>query len=205
MLTHAKIIPLANSLKEELQLCINKLDTSEKQMRVFERYITVFHVHFIPWVSAMQNSVVTPVGQYAASDNILLELAEDHQRMLWNFMARVGVEPNVKVYQQLLPAIDKINNILVSSVKTQNGMGSSAVIFFLEETSKVFIPWLENVAVAHGSDELTYTKKHGEADSKHSTLALEAVCAEYQHGEYDAYYKFAFEAVRNLLTLIFSE
>ncbi len=154
------------------------------RLRVFEKYVTVMHPHFIVWVSAMQNSCVTPIGKYAAMDNVLVELSEDHQKMLFNFTGQFGVYPNVKVYQEALPMIDTINEIVIlRSIKTFNGAGVSIIIYALEQLSQDFLVWMHDAAIQEFKDsgnkvDVTYIEKHGHADIKHANLAKQAVLAE---------------------------
>jgi len=98
---------------------------------------------------------------------------------------------------------------MMLGVKHRNGSGPAAVIYLLEELSKVFIPWMEKVAKdLNPTANLTYTKKHGEADAKHSTLALDAFWAEYALWEEQPHAherpKAAIQNVNELLGLIFS-
>ncbi len=99
---------------------------------------------------------------------------------------------------------------MIEGVKNGHGEGTSAVIYLLETTSKVFIPWLEKAVILHGGKDINfdYTQKHGIADAKHSTLALDAFDAEYNFGackgQFDVYAKYAIVRVENLLEMIFS-
>jgi hypothetical protein len=65
-------------------------------------------------------------------------------------------------------------------ISLNRGIGPATVIFFLEEISKAFIPWIEETAREFGATDFLYTEKHGEADEAHSVQALHAVLAEAQ-------------------------
>jgi hypothetical protein len=170
---------LKNELAERLRS--PTMDENDIQKMVFTRYISVFHPHFIVWVAGMQNSCITPTGKYAASSNIVLELVENHQGMLWDFMSQCGVTPDAEEYKKLLPEIGKVNKfVAVTGVKFHHGYFPAAVIYFLEEASKVFIPWLAKAARNLGAKKMQYPDAHGEADFLHSDLAFEAVIAESQ-------------------------
>lgn len=198
------LILRAKSIQSTLRSSLLLVNEHSKERKVLVNYITVFHPHFIPWMAAMQNSCITPEGLFASSDNILLEIMEDHQKMLWDFMHQINIRPNVEIYEKLLPVIVSVSKIMNESVRLKNGTASSTVIFLLEESSKIFIPWIERAAKGNNATDFTYTKKHGEADEKHSGLALRAACAEYAHTKRDEHIQEAFECTHNLLETIFS-
>lgn len=102
--------------------------------------------------------------------------------MLYNFMAAIGVRPSDREYQALLPVIEEINKIMIYGVKNNSGAGPAMVIYALEEISKIFIPWLGDIATKRGASDLSYVEKHGEADAEHSLLARKALEAELDMG-----------------------
>jgi hypothetical protein len=177
-----------------------------EQRNVFEKYVSVFHPHFIVWVAGMQNSCSSTTGKYAASDNIELELSEDHQKMLFNFMAQINIFPSNEQYKKLQLAIDTVNQVMAYGIKHKAGAGPAMVIYLLEESSKQFIPWMEEVAIEHGITDRTYIEKHGEADQRHASLALEAVLVEdATHPDKDQQIDVAFNGIFQLLSIVFSE
>lgn len=209
--TQEKMDDLLVQLRQSLESNFHLLDTSEKQLAAFQKYITVFHPHFIVWLSAMQNSCITVTGKNAASENILLEIGEDHQLMLWDFMRQFQISlvlPNTRQYIKLLPTIKLINMTMKLGVEHKNATGPALVIFLLEEMSKTFIPWMEKVAREHGATDFTYTEAHGEADVPHADLARDAFWAEYalykNHIHFFDRVKLTFQNVEDLLYSIFS-
>lgn len=180
------------------------INTKDQIRLAFTRYLSVFHPHFIVWVSAMQNSVRSPIAKYAAEDNILLELVENHQDMLLNFMAQINITPSFKEYLNLKHDINLINRVNIYGVKAKMGVGPATVIYTLEELSKIFIPWMEKAAKKMGATDFTYTRNHGEADKQHSHLAYEASVAEYKNEtNYTYEHNLAYQAVVHLLHNIF--
>ncbi len=198
---------IARELRKNLSEQISNIDS--ERFYVFQKYISVIYPHFIVWVSAMQNSCVSPLGKYAASDNLRCEIVENHQAMLWNFMSQFDVTPDMELYRNcLFPYVNAISEIMIEGVKNGHGRGTSAVIFLLEETSKEFIPWMKKIAETYDAKDMTYVLKHGEADEKHSSLALDAYEAEFNFGpgsgQYSVYAQRAIERVQALLGIIFS-
>lgn len=195
----------AQQLRENLAAHLSTI-TEKSAGSIFINYVSAIHPHFIAWVSAMQNSCVTPLGKYAAADNLCLELSENHQQMLLDFMQQMLIQPHAAVYRgYLLEKIIPINKVMAAGVEHHNGIGASAVIYLLEETSKAFIPWIEEMAIKKGAQNLEYTQKHGAADEKHASLALDAFAAECALGtnEHDKYVQYAIEGVEGLLEVIF--
>ncbi|HPI41884.1 MAG TPA: hypothetical protein PLJ21_13835, partial [Pseudobdellovibrionaceae bacterium] len=109
--TQDKVIDYARRICAMLRADLPNMKQPEAQRNVFEKYITVFHPHFIVWVAGMQNSCSSTTGKYAAADNIELELIEDHQKMLFDFMGQLNIYPNNNLYKKLQPAIDAINQV----------------------------------------------------------------------------------------------
>jgi hypothetical protein len=178
----------------------------EHVMKVFERYISVFHPHFIVWLYGMQSSCITADGKYAAADNAHLELKDDHQMMLFEFMKQLNVEPNIQTYKQLLPQIKGVNRVMHFGVKNRKGAGPSMVIYLLEKSSEVFIPWMDEIAQRHHVKNRVYTETHGIAYLKHSGLAKAAVLSEYKASkDIPLHIDKAYEATSALLLHIFSE
>jgi hypothetical protein len=208
--TQEKMDDLLVQLRQSLESNLALLDTYEKQLAAFQKYITAFHPHFIVWLSAMQNSCVTVTGKDAASENILLEISEDHQSMLWDFMRQfqIDIMPNARNYIKLLPTIKLINMTMKLGVEHKNATGPALVIFLLEEMSKIFIPWMAEIAKEHRATDFTYTETHGEADVRHVDLARDAFWAEYALYENHIHtfdrVKLTFQNVEDLLYSIFS-
>lgn len=178
--TEEKIVGFARQINVTLteKIRLLKKQKSDARLIVLTRYISVFHPHFIVWVSAMQNSCVSAVGNFAANDNIFVELTENHQKMLWDFMNQLNITPSIEEYEKLLPSINAINEIMVFGVKNKMGIGPASVIYLLEESSKIFIPWIGEVAKNHQATDMTYIEKHGEADTNHANLARTAIIEE---------------------------
>lgn len=165
--------------KKKLQLLLDGLHTKEQRLRALTRYFSIIHPHFIPLCSYMQNSVTHAQAEYAAYDNISLELAENHQYMLYLFMKQFGVSYDSKEYAALVPIMHNIMTVLARAIPTHEGAAACLVIYMMEELSKVFIPWMQIMAIDEGFQNLEYTQKHGEADEQHAALALIAFKSEY--------------------------
>ncbi len=174
----AYLILEAKRLKIEVANVLKSLKTKKQKKIALQKYFCAIHPHFIVWVAAMQNSANSGIARSAALNNIHCELIEDHQIMLYKFMQQIGVQFDEKLYEELFPRIEEINRVMSLGVSMRRGIGPATVIFFLEEISKVFIPWIEETARELGATNFLYTQKHGEADEAHSLQALNAVLAE---------------------------
>jgi hypothetical protein len=165
---------LARQLSDHIGSLLKEHKTSADKQKVLVRYITAIHPHFIIWVTAMYISAKTSEARMAALDNLKLEISENHQAMLFNFMEQMNILPCSEEYERLFPVINKVQN----TAAKLNSVTTATVIYLLEESSKVFIPWIEEVAVSLQASDLTYTRKHGEADDLHARQALNAVLYE---------------------------
>jgi hypothetical protein len=56
----------------------NSFKDQEVRRMVFEKYLTIFHPHFITWLAVMQNSCNSAAGGHASKDNLMVELTGNH-------------------------------------------------------------------------------------------------------------------------------
>lgn len=191
-------------LKKSLKNYLEKEKTTGYKKMTLQKYLTIFHAHFIAWLATMQNSCITPKGIYAATDNLQLEIVENHPGMLMSFMSQIEVYSDYNIYRNkdFCDILQEINIIFTKCLEQKNGFPASHVIYTLEETSALFIPWIEKIAIEFGAKDLIYTEKHGEADILHASLGLEATASElHNFMSRDNSYEFIDE-IRNMNSLM---
>lgn len=155
---------------EELKRAVKKYlpslnQLSDKQARsLLKRYAAAIEPNFTYWMSAAAVSAKTQQGRYAATENLEVEIQDDHRGMLRKFVTQVGALPDRSVYDTVRPAVDPIHEL----VSELNGTANLTIMAILENTSAVFIPFLERAAKKLGAKDFTYTKVHGEADIEHA-------------------------------------
>lgn len=145
---------------------------------IISRYVAAIEGNFIPWVAAAAVSARTVQGRYAAEENLQTELRENHQGMLRDFAIDTFAQPLKIHYEEVYYAVQRIRR----TVGQMNGLQNIALLAYLENTSKAFIPFLENLAKTLGSRDLTYTQAHGVADIEHADQFLWALGHEMNAG-----------------------
>jgi len=155
---------------EELKRAVKKYlpnlnQLSDEQARsLLKRYAAAIEPNFTYWMSAAVVSAKTQQGRYAATENLEVEIRDDHRGMLRNFVAQVGALPDRSVHDAVRSAVYPLHEL----ASELNGTANLTIMAILENTSAVFIPYLERAAKNLGAKDLTYTKVHGEADIEHA-------------------------------------
>lgn len=144
---------------------------------IIGRYTAAVEGNFVPWMGAALIYARSPQGEYAAKENLGVEIRDNHQGMLREFAKHAGAEPSLEHYQ----AIDGVVSSMRSLVRRGNGLEVLTVMATLENISSVFIPYLAELARKRGSTNLRYTDIHGEADSKHAQQFIWALEHELKH------------------------
>ena len=196
---------LIRRFTREVRESLPDIDTmsDEELALVLLAYAHFVAPNFVPWMVRTWINCRSEVAKEACRDNLVCEINEDHPAMLHRFVA-----PIQERYLGICQIIDDclFDPLAVRSMEdlmtTGKGIDGLVVMAALENTSLVFIPWIEKAAKRLGVTDLTYTQKHGVADEKHATQFLEAVEAELPFEE-DFHPSTAISDVRNLLESIF--
>lgn len=155
-------------------------ELSEEQMRqIIRRYTAAIEGNFVAWMGAAAITARSVQGRYAASENLWIEMKDDHAGMLRTFAKGAGAEPQTSDYQAVAPGVESIRKM----VGGMSGLKNLTLMAVLENTSAEFIPLLEKFAVQLGASDFTYTKVHGEADVMHADQFVWAVEHETKHHE----------------------
>lgn len=157
--------------------------TNEEALAFIRKYTAAIEGNFVAWMGAAAISARSVQGRYAASENLWVEMRDDHAGMLHAFARAANAEPTADDFASVAEAVASVR----SMVAEMSGLKNLVLMAVLENTSAQFIPLLEKLAVQLGSTNLTYTKIHGEADVAHADQFLWAVEQEREHyGDADA-------------------
>ncbi len=146
----------------------------EEKAKILKKYVAAIEGNFVSWMGAAAISARSVQGRYAASENLWVEMKDNHAGMLRDFARSVNCEPGVEDYRAMFGAVTDIRGL----VAKLSGLECLVLMAVLENTSGIFIPWLENVAKDLGSTNLYYTQVHGEADINHADQFAWAVTHE---------------------------
>jgi hypothetical protein len=138
--------------------------SNEQARAIIRRYTAAIEGNFVSWMGAAAITARSVQGRYAASENLWVEMKDDHAGMLRSFAKGTNAEPQTADYQATSAAVHSVR----SMVGEMSGLKCLILMAVLENTSAEFIPLLEKFAVQLGATELTYTKVHGEADVLHA-------------------------------------
>lgn len=173
-------------------------------------YDSMIRPHFVPLLANAWTRCKSTEARQACADNILCEVNENHPQMLADF-ARVALSiatrEDIEQYVRSngYGHMEELNTLTMQQY--DSALPALIILAALENTSLVFIPWLEEAAKRLGAVDLTYTQKHGEADIKHADQFIEAVEAELKAERSDVTFSEIFErplwAVQSALMYIF--
>lgn len=138
--------------------------SDEGARNVLARYAAALEGNFIAWMGAAALVAQSVQAKYAASENLWVELKDDHAGMLHWFIASAGVEVAPVHIHDVEDVVAAIRALLVkmSSVETL------ALMAYLENTSAEFVPFLGKIAQQLGGIDDVYVRVHGEADVLHA-------------------------------------
>jgi len=148
--------------------------------RTIAKYTAAIEGNFIPWMSAAVIHSRSLQAEYAAKENLEVELGDDHPGMLRQFSIDAHAEPTLDDYRSVQDAVKSIRNLS----REGSGLVAITVIATLENTSAAFIPFLAGLAKKRGSKNLTYTDIHGGADIEHANQFIWALEYEKIHYQY---------------------
>jgi hypothetical protein len=189
-------------LKQAVKSCLPDVkQLSDEQARtILQQYAAAIEPNFTYWMSAAFMSAKTQQGRYAAVENLEVEIRDDHRGMLRNFVTQVDALPDRSAYDAVRPSVYSLHEL----VSELNGTANLAIMAILENTSAVFIPFLEKVARRLGAKDLTYTKVHGEADIEHAEQFVWAINNELRKdSNYKTNLNLAVKKTEQLLKQIF--
>ncbi len=149
----------------------------EEAREIIGRYTAAIEGNFVPWMGAAVIYAKSPQGEYAAKENLDVEIRQNHQGMLREFAKNANAEPSLEHYQ----AVDEVVSSMRNLMGRGNGLEALTVMATLENTSGGFIPYLAELAKKRGSTNLYYTNIHGEADVDHARQFVWAVEHEMRH------------------------
>lgn len=144
---------------------------------VLQKYVAAIEGNFIAWMGTAAVCARSVQGKYATSENLWVEVKDDHAGMLRAFAQAAHCEPDLSAYQAVSSEVASIRQM----VSRLSGLECLTLMAVLENTSSVFVPWFEKVAVELGSTDVTYTKVHGDADIEHANQFAWALSHEMEH------------------------
>lgn len=138
--------------------------SDEDVRNILARYAAALEGNFIAWMGAAALVARSVQAKYAASENLWVELKDDHAGMLHRFVASAGVDVASSHAHEVEESVAAVRALLA----TMSSVESLALMAYLENTSAEFIPSLGNIAQQLGSTDDTYVRIHGEADVVHA-------------------------------------
>lgn len=183
--------------KNEVAAFLPKGELSNEQAKeIIRRYTAAIEGNFVAWMGVTVITVRSIQGRYAASENLWVEMKDDHAGMLRRFAKSAGAEPLTADYQAVAPAVESVRKM----VGEMSGLKNLTLMAVLENTSAEFIPWLEKMAIQLGTTDLTYTKVHGEADVMHADQFTWAV--EHEMAHHDSAERIVEEAIEKSVQFV---
>lgn len=138
--------------------------SSEQHRLALRRYCAAVTPNFIKWLSAASLCARSQDARYAASENAMVEIRDDHPGMLWALARSSGALPDAEDYE----AIERYILPIQSRVALMDGLFLIALDGCIEHTSLEFVPWVGRVAQRLGNTSTEYIDVHGEADIGHA-------------------------------------
>ena len=187
---------------KEFLMSPDKISAKDTKL-IIKRYVAAIEGNFVAWMAGASISARSVVSKFAADENLWVELKDDHPGMLRNFAKCANAEPDGKDFEAVEKEVARIRNL----VGELSGIKNVALMAVLENTSAAFIPYLAELAKKLGSEDLTYTDIHGEADIEHANQFLEALSDEktlgYPNAEKDIEETIglAIELIRKIFTV----
>ncbi len=138
--------------------------SDEDARKILARYTAALEGNFIAWMGAAALVVRSVQAKYAASENLWVELKDDHAGMLHQFVASAGVDVASSHVHEVEGSVAAVRALLA----TMSSVESLALMAYLENTSAEFVPFLGKIAQQLGSVDDIYVRVHGEADVLHA-------------------------------------
>ena len=166
---HKKLEQARNNVKSKLKTI--DVFSVEQAKDILARYTAGIEGNFVQWMGAAVIYARSPQGKYAATENLDVEVKENHPAILREFAKSAKAEPSLEHYQ----AVDAVVASMRTLIASGNGLEALTVMATIENTSTAFVPYLAGLAKKRGSTNLHYTHIHGEADVEHARQFVWAV------------------------------
>ncbi len=153
--------------------------SADDAKEIIARYAAAVEGNFTSWMGAALIYARTPQGEFAAKENLVVEIKDDHPGMLREFARQAQAEPSLVHYKKVNQSVSSMRRFIGMG----NGLEALTVMATLENTSAVFVPYLAALAIKRDSMDLQYTDVHGVADINHAKQFIWAV--EYEGREQD--------------------
>jgi hypothetical protein len=168
-----------------LENCVANVHSTVKGSKahpreVVARYTAAIAPNFTAWMAYSAVFARHERARFALTDNLRVELADDHQGMLIEFKNSCGVAVTERHNRMVATPVSDIFSLFVDTKFA--GLSGTAVCAILEATSAVFIRDLEERARKLGSKNFRYTGVHGAADAAHAELLKQGLFAEANEG-----------------------
>jgi hypothetical protein len=128
------------------------------------RYTAAVTPNFVKWLAAASLSARSQDARYAASENVYVEIRDDHPGMLRALARGSGALPETSDYEQVEPFVALVQ----SQVTKMNGLFLTAMNGCIEHTSLDYVPWIARISERLGNTNMEYVDVHGEADISHA-------------------------------------
>lgn len=138
--------------------------SNEQCARIIKRYSAAIGPNFVVWMAAAIVACRSVEGRFAASENVYIEVKDNHPGMLRDFAKRSQAEPDPADYTFVAPHVDRIQ----AEISKMSGLYLITLMGVLESTSAEFIPWLAEASRKLGNTDFHYTDVHGDADVEHA-------------------------------------
>lgn len=148
--------------------------------RILRRYAAGIGCNFVIWLAAGAMSCRSFEGRCATSENVYLEIRDDHPGMLRDFARMSAAEPETDDFRYA----ERHARQVQAEVSKMCGVFIVALVGTLENVSLDYIPWLGAISARLGNSDMRYIETHGEADIDHANQFKWALGKEAAH--YDA-------------------
>jgi hypothetical protein len=128
------------------------------------RYTAAVTPNFVKWLIAASLSARSQDARYAASENVYVEVRDDHPGMLRALARSSQALPDSADYEAIEPYVAPIQE----QVARMNGLFLISLSGCLEHTSLEYVPWIGRAAARLGNTSTEYIDVHGEADIAHA-------------------------------------
>jgi hypothetical protein len=202
LLIDPRIQQIFDSAKKEVEGFLPPLEGVDEARgrELIQKYVAAIEGNFVAWMGAAAICARSPQGRFAAEENLWVEMKDDHAGMLRVFAVDAKAEPEAAHYRAVASGVQVIRGLVaeMSGLKTLTLMG------VLENTSGVFIPFLDELAKKLGSTNRTYAQIHGEADIAHANQFVWAVQHEMAfHEDSEAKVRDAVSKTLGFLKMVF--
>lgn len=153
---------------------------SEEQMKqIIKRYVAVFEGNFIAWMGTAVATAVSPEARFASTENLHVEVKENHAGMLREFAESIDCIPG----QSHLNFVREPMSLIRKELAKLSGLKSTALMGILESSSTVFIPIIDDYSKKLGLEDNAYCNIHGEIDMEHAEQFIWATEHELKYSE----------------------